>query len=242
MSARTLLLSLLLCAGPAYASEQSELMDCFRTVRYYSEGPGQELTNYEKEGRPVLAIAAPLPDKVRFYLYTGDEPYKVEFEDKDYYKTPAMSFAIPEHDTFKCTYRYVVLPGSTADLECKLYDEQTRYKPTTVKKLAYESTSRWPLKSAVLQRMMSVPAVFAKKLKDYSERAAYYHKQKTDPQGLAWVATRMMDWPPKPYPPMRAPYEKVLQGCLKTEDPDVRSGAATSLASLRSLSEPAPIP
>ncbi|MBI5209929.1 MAG: hypothetical protein HY927_08155 [Elusimicrobia bacterium] len=261
---RLAILALLLApAAPGHASEQSTLVSCFQALvepddsnRPLSDGPGQNLAVWEW-APPELHTAVAVPGRHRgnegFFFYGDDTAEFMHFQTRDIprelrtgaYRVIPLAFtpAGPGRGTFRCEYRALDTPGYRPGLDCGFVDRASRYYPPAKIALAPTSPSLAPLKTAVMQRLLGVHAVYQKRADDYGRSLERHRERMRQGPGaleqLGELAGMDMSWRRQPpTPPVKEAARRALSSCARTEDEYVRSAANAEISLLDAVSLP----
>lgn len=260
-----LALCLLLCAGAARAASPGELISCFTSLegpdeegRPLSEGRGQDLGRWEW-APPKMHAAIAVPERrggrEGFYFYGASSAEFVSFDtpripaaDKTgvYRVVPLELRPTGEgRGYFHCTYRAVDAKGDVPRLDCDFTNrEKTYYAPVVVPLKGGEAD--WnALKTAALERIMSVHAVFEKRGARYGEALARWRRRSAEPRpGWASAAGALgMDtswYFGRPAEPPRDAARKALAPCAAIDDGYLGAAARTELKLLDNLILPKP--
>jgi hypothetical protein len=232
----------------------SALIACFGSLqqpgedgRPVSEGRGQDISGWEW-APPKLFTTIAIPERrggrEGFYLYGAASAEFVHFG------TPK----IPESDKtgayrvvplelrpkgegrgyFHCTYRAVDAKGDVPRLDCDFTNREPKYYEPVVVPLKGSEADWSALRTATLERIMSVHAVFDRRAAKHGEALARWRKRNSEPRpawaSVAGVAGVDTEWYfGKPAEPARDAARKALGPCAALEDEYLAGAARTEL-------------
>ena len=250
-----------LLSGHARAASPAELVACFSALsgpgednRPISKGRGQDISNWEWAPPKMyasIAVAERRGGREGFYLY-GDGA-SAEYYHFDTPKIPRElrtgSYRVipleirPQGDGrgyFHCTYRATDGPG---ELDCDITNRQPKYYPPARQDLTGSDADWSALKTAALERILSVHGVFQKRAQSYSEALETSRRRSADPSpawaALAGYAGMNTSWYfAKPSAPSRDAARKALAVCGAIDDEYLGGAARTEARLLEDVSLP----
>jgi hypothetical protein len=246
-------------AGRARAASPAELMSCFAALsgpgednRPLSEGRGQDLSAWEWAPPKLyasIAVAERRGGREGFYFYgdAGAEFYSFDTPKiPQAYKTGSYR-SIPleirprgeGRGIFHCVYRAVDVPGDRPGLDCDLTNRAGKYYPPAREELKGSDADWAALKTAVLERVMSVHAVFAGRAKRYADSLETWRRRNAEPRpawsSLAGYAGVDTSWYfAQPSVPLREAARKALAACGAIDDETLGGAARTEARLLES--------
>jgi hypothetical protein len=260
-----LALVLLLCAAAARAASPAELIACFGSLegpdedgRPLTEGRGQDLGRWEW-APPKLYTAIAVPERrggrEGFYFYGASSAEFVHFDtpripasDKTgAYRVVPLELR-PKGEGrgyFHCTYRAVDAKGDVPRLDCDFTNRESKYYAPAVETLKGTDADWSALKTAAMERIMSVHAVFEKRGARYGEALARWRKRNAEPRpgwaSAAGVVGMDTSWYfAKPDEPPRGAARKALAPCAALDDEYLGAAARTELKLLENSILPKP--
>jgi hypothetical protein len=260
-----LLLAASLFAVAARAASPAELISCFTSLegpdedgRPLTEGRGQDLGRWEW-APPKMHAAIAVPERrggrEGFYFYGASTAEFVHFDtpripaaDKTgAYRVVALELR-PKGEGrgyFHCAYRAVDAKGDVPRLDCDFTNREKKYYEPVIVPLKGEENDWSPLKTAALERIMSVHAVFEKRGARYGEALARWRKRSSEPRpgwaSAAGVVGMDTSWYfAKPDEPARDAARKALAPCTAIDDGYLGAAARTELKLLDNLILPKP--
>ena len=261
-----LALALVLLCGRARAAAPSELIACFTSLegpdeegRPLTEGRGQDLGRWEW-APPKMYTAIAVPEKRGgrdgFYFYGASSAEFVHFDTPRipgsaksgaYWVVPLELRPKGEgRGYFHCTYRWTPeIKGARPSLDCDLTNRESKYYAPAVEPLKGSDADWNALKTAALERIMSVHAVYSKRAERYGEALARWRKRNSEPRpgwssaaGLIGVDTSF--YFAQPSPPSRDAARKALAPCAAIGDEYLSSAARTEATLLENSVLPKP--
>lgn len=264
---RRLPLALAFCAfcAPARAIAPAELISCFQALvdpdeegRPLTEGSGQDLGRWEwapPVNHTAIAVAGKRGAQYGFYWYGDSTTEFVHFG----------ASRIPEHmksgaywvvplelrpkgegrGYFHCTYRWTPeIKGAHPSLDCDFTNRENKYYEPVIETLKGGDADWNALKTAVMERIMSAHAAFARRSAKYGESLDRWRKRNANPPGwsaAAGVVGLDTSWYfEKPSEPSRDAALKALAACGKIDDGYVGSAARTEAKLIENAVLPRP--
>lgn len=236
------------------ASEQNDLMSCYGSIQYDSDGPGDDLGRWEMWSgdshnphlRPTIAVPGKNGTKDGLFIYTEENAYFIaEPQDRD---TQLFGYhfdlRIPDRYPFQCELSSSA--QSWDDLKkkiyrkgthCRLFEEPgTPYKRVSPRAFSGPAPVH-PLRSAAALRIFSMPLRFQKEVDRYSKALEDYRAASRTSVGNS--LRNLLGWTTRPpLPPSPDSLIRKLEACTRIEDEFVRSNARSAIESLRRI----PIP
>jgi hypothetical protein len=253
----------LLLSGRARAVSPAALVSCFTALsgpgeddRPLSAGRGQDLANWEwapPRSYTSIAVAERRGGREGFYLY-GDGG-RAEYYHFDTPKIPAeersgsyrsIPLEIRPEGTgrgyFHCVYRATDAPGR---LDCDVTDREPKYYAPARQELTGSDADWSALKTAVVERIMSVHGIFQRRASAYGDALATWRRRNAEPSPawatLAGYAGLNPGWYfARPSEPPRDAARKALAACGAVDDEYVGSAARTEARLLEAVALPRP--
>lgn len=255
----------LVLAGAARAASPAELIACFAALegpdeegRPLTQGRGQDLGRWEW-APPKMHTAIAVPERrggrEGFYFY-GDS--SAEFVHFDTPRIPASDKTgayrvVPlelrpkgeGRGYFHCAYRAVDAKGDIPRLDCDFTDREKKYYEPVVVPLNGGEKDWDALKTAAMERIMSVHAVFEKRGARYGEALARWRKRSSEPRpgwasAAGFVGVDTSWYFAKPSEPPRDAARKALAPCAAIDDGWLGAAARTELKLLENSVLPKP--
>lgn len=254
--------ALLLLSRVSLAASPAELVACFDALQSpgedgkpVSEGAGADLSRWEwapPKSYTAIAVASKRNGREGFYFYGASSADWVHFASPEtasllqgaWHRVPFELRPKGEgRGYFHCVYGAVQLPAARPTFDCDFTGREPKYFAPAVEPLKGADADWAPLRTAVLERVMSVHAVFARRAASYGEGLERWRKRNSDPRpGWASVAGAVgMDtqwYFAKPSEPERGAARKALSACATMDDEMLRGAAKTEIGLLDS----APLP
>ena len=252
-----------LLSGPARAASPAELVACFSALsgpgednRPLSKGRGQDLSAWEWAPPKMytsIAVAERRGGREGFYLYGPgaraeyyhfDTPKIPREERTGSYRSIPLEIR-PQGEGrgyFHCTYSATDGPG---DLDCDITNRHAKYYPPVRQELTGSDADWSALKTAALERIMSVHMVFEKRAKSYAEGLDASRRRAAEPSPawatLAGYAGVNTSWYfAKPSEPSRDAARKALAACGGVDDEYLAGAARTEARLLEDVVLPRP--
>jgi hypothetical protein len=249
---RPLALAALLIAAPARAAAPAGLIACFDALegpdedgKPLTEGAGQNIGRWEwapPKHYAAIAVASRRAGRDGFYFYGEDSAEWIHFATPRIppHMTSGAYWVVPlelrpkgeGRGYFHCTYRWTPdIKGARPALDCDVTGREPKYHAPVVVPLKGADADWSPLRTAVLERIMSAHALFARRAARHGEALARWRKRNSDPKpgwaSVADMAGVQTDWYfAKPAEPSRGAAQKALGVCAGL-DGDLGAAART---------------
>jgi hypothetical protein len=220
----------------AFGSEQRDLATCFKAIEKLSEGPGDVLVSWNKQGlerREAIFVSAERRKVEGFYAYT-DEGIFHHFlpakERGEYYAIYPFDLSVSPDRSYRCTYRRIKLAVSRPGFDCRVEMGNPKYAEVDPAPLSGKAATEWPLKAAILQRIGSMAPLFKKEVEKYRKDLEEHIADSRNPGfGRSFMA-QYLGWKfGPPAEPKKDGLLKALESCTSIDDEAVRLPARSAL-------------
>jgi hypothetical protein len=225
----------------ALASEQGDLMACYRDLEVETDGHGRDLGKYEQfdAATPPAGVRSlvMLPGKRGgvngHYFYGGDRIFFVPQRQDGYFV-----LEVPEWGPMYCFF-------FLEEIECEGQKSKSeKYEKIRPTEVPGNTTNRALLRTDIMMRMQNLTLKMRKDLQTYVDDRAQWDYETDHPTGFQKVYGFLWGRRPgtKPMPPDRDNYTRLLRKCRQIEDEPLHSMVNTTWSLLQNTSLPPPSP